>query len=359
MVEIIDVYRKLQQHIDERMPVGFPRSESGADIRILKSIFTPEEAGLTLHLSALGEPIERIYKRVKDTGISIEELEDKLNILAKKGAIMAGSFNNSPPGTQLYSTAQYAIGMFEFQVDKLTKDLAQDANDYNNEIFYKEFHKVNVPSQMRTIPIEKSVVPEHHISTYDDVRKIIDNADEPILILNCVCKQEMAMLGKPCSVTDIPDTCMGFGYMAKGFMEIGVGREVTKDEALERLQKYQELGLILQPNNSQDSGFICSCCGDCCANLQMVKRFPRPADYFTSNFHAIVNSEACEGCETCVDRCQMEALSLIDNIATVDYDRCIGCGNCVVTCESEAIKLQKKEKEMVPQKISMLFYRKL
>ena len=59
MVESNDVYRKLQQHIDERMPVGFPRSESGADIRILKHLFTPEEANLVLYLSALPESIER------------------------------------------------------------------------------------------------------------------------------------------------------------------------------------------------------------------------------------------------------------------------------------------------------------
>ena len=348
MVETVDVYRKLQQHIDERMPVGFPRSESGADIKILKSLFTPEEASLTLHLSALGEPIERIYKRVKDTGISIEELETKLDVLAKKGAIMGGSFNN--PDKKTYSTAQFAIGMFEFQVDKLTKELAQASADYNKNIYYKEWFKANVPNQMRTIPIEKSILPEHHISTFDDVTKIIDNVDGPMTIFNCICKQEMDLLGKSCNVTDMRDTCMAFGKFAKGTMELGYGREVNKSEMMEHLQKYQELGLILQPNNSQDSAFICACCGDCCQVLQMVKRFPRPADYFTSNFHATVDSEACEGCETCVERCQMEALSLINNIATVDYDRCIGCGNCVTTCPSDAIKLKKNEKEKVPPK---------
>ncbi|MHA1241267.1 MAG: DUF362 domain-containing protein [Promethearchaeota archaeon] len=82
----------------------------------------------------------------------------------------------------------------------------------------------------------------------------------------------------------------------------------------------------------------------------MVKRYPRPADYFTSNFHASVDSETCEGCETCVERCQMEALSLVNNISEVDYDRCIGCGNCVTTCPSDAIKLKKNEKEKVPPK---------
>jgi electron transport complex protein RnfB len=330
MVESNDIYRKLQQRIDKRMPVGFPKSESGADIRILKHLFAPEEANLTLSLSALPEPITRIYKRLKNTGITIEELEEKLDNLVKKGLIMGGSFND--PDKKLYSTAQYAIGMFEFQVDKLNREIAQEAADYNHSIFYKEFFKPNVPPQMRTIPVQQSILPEHYISMYDDVSKILDNANEPIIILNCVCKQEMSILGKSCGVTEIPDTCMGFGNIAKGFLELGVGREVTKSEAMDRLQKYQELGLVLQPNNSQDSGFICACCGDCCQNLQMVKRFPRPADYFSSNFHAIIDDEVCEGCETCVDRCQMEAISLVDNVATINNDRCIGCGNCVVTC---------------------------
>jgi electron transport complex protein RnfB len=348
MVESNDVYRKLQQHIDERMPVGFPRSESGADIRILKHLFTPEEANLVLYLSALPESIERIYKRVKHTGITMEELEQKLDSLVKKGLIMGGSFND--PVRKTYSTAQYAIGMFEFQVDKLYKDLAQDADEYNKSVFYKEFFRPNIPNQMRTIPVEQSVVPEHHISTYDDVTKIIENAPDPIVIINCVCKQGKKVLGESCSVTDIPDTCMGFGNLGAGYLELGSGRVVSKDEALERLKKYQELGLVLQPNNSQDSGFICACCGDCCQNLLMVKQFPRPADYFASNFHAVVDADVCEGCGICVERCQMQAVSLVSEKATINYDRCIGCGNCVVTCESGAIQLEKKEKEMVPPK---------
>jgi len=348
MVETNDVYRKLQVHIDDRMPVGFPRSESGAEIRFLKHLFTPEEANLVIYLSALPEPIERIYKRIKHRGITLEELEEQLDSLVKKGLIMGGSFND--PDKKTYSTAQYAIGMFEFQVDKLNKEIAEIAEEYNNSVFYKEFFKPDVPPQMRTIPVQEAVVPEHHISIYDDVTELLENAPDPIVILTCVCKEGKRALGGSCKVTDIPDTCMGFGKLGAGFLELGSGRVVSKEEAFERLKKYQEIGLVLQPNNSQDSGFICACCGDCCQNLQMVKQFPRPADYFASNYHAIIDADACEGCETCVDRCQMEAISLVDNVAKINYDRCIGCGNCVVTCPSGAITLEKNKKEKVPPK---------
>jgi Fe-S-cluster-containing hydrogenase component 2 len=43
-----------------------------------------------------------------------------------------------------------------------------------------------------------------------------------------------------------------------------------------------------------------------------------------------------------MDRCQMEAIELVDGISTVLLNRCIGCGLCVTTCPTEAIQLVKK-----------------
>ena len=45
-----ELYRKLQQHLD-RMPVGFPATESGVEIRILQRLFTPDEAALAGDIS--------------------------------------------------------------------------------------------------------------------------------------------------------------------------------------------------------------------------------------------------------------------------------------------------------------------
>jgi hypothetical protein len=37
-------YRDLAKHLD-RLPGGFPPSETGAEIRLLERLFTPDEAG--------------------------------------------------------------------------------------------------------------------------------------------------------------------------------------------------------------------------------------------------------------------------------------------------------------------------
>ena len=43
----VTVYRKLQKYLD-RMPISYPETESGVEIRILKHLFTPEEAEIAL-----------------------------------------------------------------------------------------------------------------------------------------------------------------------------------------------------------------------------------------------------------------------------------------------------------------------
>ncbi len=69
---------------------------------------------------------------------------------------------------------------------------------------------------------------------------------------------------------------------------------------------------------------------------------PSPAEAVQSNYYAEVDAEECAGCETCLDRCQMEAIAMVDEIAQVDLNRCIGCGLCVTTCDTEAMQFVKK-----------------
>jgi len=45
-----DAYENLAQHLD-KLPGGFPPSDSGVEFRLLKRLFTPEEAELAVHLT--------------------------------------------------------------------------------------------------------------------------------------------------------------------------------------------------------------------------------------------------------------------------------------------------------------------
>ena len=47
----------------------------------------------------------------------------------------------------------------------------------------------------------------------------------------------------------------------------------------------------------------------------------------------------CEGCGKCVERCQQNALEIVDDKAKVDHDKCLLCGYCGSVCPQFAIKI--------------------
>ncbi|HEY98406.1 MAG TPA: 4Fe-4S binding protein [Dehalococcoidia bacterium] len=347
MDKVEQVYRDLQVHLD-RMPVNYPATRSGVEIRILKHLFTPEEAEIALHLSMLPEPVTRIHKRLKKSPVSLDELKKTLDQMVYKGNIIGTKENDE----MLYSNAPLAIGMFEFQVDRISEDLARDWLLYLDEAYAKEQFKSGVP-QLRTIPIEKSIpLPEkYQVSDYDNLKKLVENAPGPIAVANCICRQVKDLVGDSCKVTDLRETCLIISpHEAEYYSSVGIGRMINREEAFSILEKAQEAGLVLQPVNSLRPDAICCCCGDCCGLLTSVMKFPRPADFYASNYYAVVNSELCTGCQTCTEHCQLAAASMSDGLAVINLDRCIGCGNCVTICEFNAISLRKKDKETKPPK---------
>ncbi len=354
------LYAKLRAEIDTRMPLGLPQTQSGEEIKLLKYLFTPEEAKIAILLSALPESINKIYRRVQKAGITIsfDDLGKMLDNLVVKGAIMGGKIFPKP---KHYSLAQLVVGMYEFQVDRMTREYATDAEKYMRSAFLKEFCRTDRPRQLRTIPIGQSLSLEHHVSTYDDVRAIVQRTQEPIVLTNCVCKQTQDLFEHRCKLSDIRHNCISFGNMAEWMLEKGVAsaKIISKSELLNLLDQYQKVGFILQPENAQDPKYLCVCCGCCCGVLNGYKLFPRPADFFTSNFYAQVNANSCKGCGTCVKRCQMEAITNVNKKAVVNLDRCIGCGNCLVTCPSKAVSLVKKTQELVPPKTHDALYVKI
>ena len=342
------IYRNLQEHLDQQ-PIGYAAVESGADIRVLKHVFTPKEAEIATSLDYKFETMEQISKRAKEKGIIGGDLEQIFNGMAKKGSIGY----RERDGKTYYRNIPFVLGFWENQVNKLTPESAKDCLELMYDITFVLSFINTQTSQMRTIPVERSITVEHHVSSYDWVREIIQNLEGPIIIRNCICKEVKALEGEPCKKTDRLEYCMYFRDFAKSDIMMGEGREITKEEAFEILLKGEEEGLVLQPSNAQEPEFICSCCGCCCPNLGgLIQMIPNPLDFWVSNYFAEVDPELCSGCRTCVDRCNVKAIKVRKsiNISKVNLKRCIGCGLCVTTCPEEAITLHKKEKEFIPPK---------
>jgi len=78
-----DVYRKLAKVLDT-LPNGFPETESGVELKLLKKIFTPDQADLFCDLRLQFESAEQIAER---TGRPLEGLEEKLIGMKKDGQV--------------------------------------------------------------------------------------------------------------------------------------------------------------------------------------------------------------------------------------------------------------------------------
>jgi Pyruvate/2-oxoacid:ferredoxin oxidoreductase delta subunit len=349
-----NIYRELQRHLDQS-PIPFPETESGVEISLLKKLFNEDEAKIALKLSALPESIDKIYGRFKNGEITREILTTKLDVLFEKGAILAVPDQKNG---RLYSKAPLAIGMFEWQVDRITKELAKDFFKYEDEGFAEAILGVKT-KQIRTIPVNKNIDPEFHIGSYDNARSIIENSPGPFAVMNCVCRQAKGKMGEPCIQTDITETCFSMGDSARFMMGKGVARELSRDDMLKLLSSAEEEGMVLQPGNIKNPEFICCCCGCCCGVLTAAKKFPRPADFVHSNFYVEIDPEKCVACEECIGLCQMEALVSVNNHTEVLQSHCIGCGVCLNACANEAISLMKKEQENIPPRTKSEMYRKM
>lgn len=356
MVSEDRIYRELQRHLDSG-PAGFQASETGADIKLLKHLLTPEEAKIATLLSTIQwEPPKKIHDRARKNGIDItlNELIEKLDHMVYKGTIVvhSGGFSER----RYKNVGVSAGGMIDFQVNRLTDRFIKDLDKYHEESFVRRSEgglKKKMISQLRVVPVEKSVpLPaKTPVAVYDDVRRLVEQFSGPFSVANCVCRQTKDIQGKSCKYSDIRETCLQIGPdHARQYIEMGRGREITKEEAFEVLDRARDAGFILQPENSLKPENICCCCGDCCGPLSAAKNSPRPADIYTSNYYVVVDSDLCAGCEVCISRCQMDARVMTDGKSTVDMDRCIGCGNCVVTCQSGASRMILKEQQNIPFK---------
>ncbi|MBW2559636.1 MAG: 4Fe-4S binding protein [Deltaproteobacteria bacterium] len=336
-----DVYQRLAEFLDT-LPQRYPlNSESGIELKILKHIFTPEDAEWFMRLKPLPESAAEVAERI---GRDPEETEKTLYDMSKNGLI----FRMGKLGEYKYMVTPFLVGIIEFQMNRMTPALVKDMEEFA-PVLYEATWMKGQTRDLRTIPVGESVSADSEIMPYESAEEVIKSARH-ISISDCMCRRMTALLGKPC---DRPmEVCFHFGSGTHYFVENGLGRYISQEEALAILKKGVEAGLVCQLGSSQNPAAMCMCCNCCCEVLVELKNHhAKPSDLVNSNFFARVDEDGCTGCEICIDRCQMEAIT-VDDVALVDLDRCIGCGLCAVTCPTEAIKVYRKdaEREFIPER---------
>jgi Pyruvate/2-oxoacid:ferredoxin oxidoreductase delta subunit len=307
------------------------------ELRILRRLFTPEDAELALHLTLLPEPARVVARRAK---VPVEEAARRLEEMDRKGLIYVYRPRGREPE---YMAIHFAVGIYEFQVSRLDPELVHDFEEYAPTWFDQTAW--DKAPQLRTIPVSESIDAQAEVMDYERAEALV-RAKDRFAVAPCICRQEKQIAGEGC---DKPmENCLVMGSAATYYVDNGLGRTIDQEKALALLAQAEEEALVLQPGNSKKAGNICMCCGCCCGVLTNVKRHPKPASIVASAFVAALDAETCTGCGTCELRCQMEAIVVDNGKAALDLDRCIGCGLCVTTCPEGSLSMQRKPEAEQP-----------
>lgn len=278
-------------------------------------------------------------------GLPTDDVEKMMEPLFKKGLI----FMSKKAGpTRYYRVRQ----LFQFHDSTiLTEGVSQEFYDlwkkYMDMEFrqhHKKFESTLPNSVVRVIPVNITLEPDARIAAFEDVKQIVQDA-ENLAVTKCTCRVVDGKCGKPVEV------CIQVNRAADYSLQRGTGRKLTPEEAIEMLKMCEEEGLVHITGNRQAIGHvICNCCSDCCINWPGPRT--SPVNFSApSRFTAVVDPDLCTACETCLDRCYFEAITMEgeDDTALINADLCMGCGLCAVTCPSGAMTLEEtRSEEFVP-----------
>ncbi len=320
------VFEKLAEALD-RLPNGFPRTASAVEIRILKKIFSPEEAALACQLTGTMESVAAVAERA---GLPVSETSRRLFKLVRRGMV----WMDKQEGQACFRLAPFVVGIYEEQLENLDHELAHLVEEYFATGGADGIMKPQ-PALQRVVP-SRGAVKSEWVLPYDDVRAILLSAKN-YNVRDCICRTQQKLLGHAC---DFPiAVCLNFSRHERSPRP----GDISREEALALLDQSETVGLVHTVSNVMEGmGYLCNCCGCCCGILRGITEWGITSSVAHANYYAVIEAELCANCGSCRERCQVGAISEGDGASVVDLQRCIGCGLCVTGCPNGVARLERK-----------------
>lgn len=202
--------------------------------------------------------------------------------------------------------------------------------EYISGMFLKEM-KASKKPVYRVVPIEQTIQDKRQLIPYHQAAHYLQKASH-LAVIDCICRTTFNKCNKPKKV------CLVLGKQAKFFIDRGIGEEIDNQRGLEILNIAEENGLVHSINNKEDPDFLCNCCECCCVFVKGLKKYGIFTSIGKSGFVALIDSEKCNQCGICADKCIFGAISYEKEIQ-LNKDKCFGCGLCAYHCPQEAIRL--------------------
>ncbi len=143
-----------------------------------------------------------------------------------------------------YCNAPLVVGMYEFQLNRLTPEFIKDFNEYTSgKKFRCCIFKYETSADAHHSESPKSIHPQHNVSTFDEVATLLQQAERnPLSIIECICRKSR-WRARSCEKTDRQRNLPCIGGMARTALLSGSGREITREEAMSIIETESETGI--------------------------------------------------------------------------------------------------------------------